>query len=45
MENVSIYFASQLVSDGNAANDYKNLKKKRAYPLFKAGYIQSILVV
>lgn len=43
MENMSVYFVSRLVSDGKAANDYKNLKKK-AYPLFKAGHIQSILV-
>ena len=41
--NITTYFISRLATDGTKANDYKNLNT-HAYPLFKAGHIQSILV-
>ena len=43
MENMFNYFVERRVSDGAKANDNKNVKS-HAYPLFKAGHIQSILV-
>ena len=41
--NMTAYFVTRLAGDGKAANDFKNLNK-HAFPLFKAGHIQSILV-
>ena len=41
--NMTSYFVTRLAGDGKAANDFKNLNK-HAFPLFKAGHIQSILV-
>ena len=35
------YFVTRIVSDGKPANDFKSLNA-HAYPLFKAGHIQSI---
>ena len=43
MENMFNYFVERRVSDGAKANDNKNVKS-HAYPLFKAGHVQSILV-
>ena len=43
MENMFNYFVERRVSDGAKANDSKNVKS-HAYPLFKAGHIQSVLV-
>jgi hypothetical protein len=42
-ENVLDYFVERCVSDGAKANDNTN-GKWHAYPLFKAGHVQSILV-
>ena len=44
MENVSIYFVSRLVSDGNAANDYKNLKKNGHIPFLKLDIFNQLLL-
>ena len=41
--HMNAYFISRLVDDGLPANDYKDLHSD-AYPLFKAGHIQSISV-
>ena len=42
--NITTYFVSRIASDGKKANDYKNLNS-RAYALYKAGHIQSIMVL
>lgn len=39
--NITNYFITRVASDGKPANDFKNLNS-HAYPLFKAGHIQSI---
>ena len=39
--NITNYFISRIACDGKPANDFKNLNS-HAYPLFKAGHIQSI---
>ena len=41
--NLTNYFITRIASDGKPANDLKNLNS-RAYPLFKAGHIQSIYI-
>ena len=43
MENMSNYFVEWRVSDGAKANDSKNVKS-HAYPLFRAGHVQKIVV-
>ena len=41
--NITDYFVTRVASDGKTANDFKNINS-RAYPLFKAGHIQSIYI-
>ena len=41
--NIINYFVSRVTVDGKPTNDVKNLNS-HAYPLFKAGHIQSIFV-
>ena len=41
--NITNYFISRVATDGQPTNDYKDLNS-HAYPLFKAGHIQSIYV-
>ena len=40
---ITNYFVSRIADDGLPRNDYKHLNS-HAYPLFKAGHIQSISV-
>ena len=42
--NITNYFITRIASDGKPANDFKNLNT-HAFPLFKAGHIQSIYVI
>ena len=41
--SITNYFISRVTTDGSPTNDYRDLNS-HAYPLFKAGHIQSILV-
>ena len=41
--NITNYFIKRVSVDGKPANDFKNINT-RAYPLFKAGHIQSIYI-
>ena len=41
--NINKYFIHRVASDGQPTNDYKDINS-HAYPLFKAGHIQSIFV-
>ena len=41
--NITNYFMKRVSVDGKPANDFKNVNT-RAYPLFKAGHIQSIYI-
>ena len=41
--NLTNYFVTRIGSDGKPANDFKNVNS-RAYPLSKAGHIQSIFI-
>ena len=41
--NITNYFIKRVSVDGKPANDFKNVNT-RAYPLFKAGHIQSIYI-
>ena len=41
--NINKYFIDRIASDGQPTNDYKDINS-HAYPLFKAGHIQSIFV-
>ena len=41
--NLTNYFVTRIACDGKPANDLKNVNS-RAYPLFKAGHIQSIFI-
>ena len=38
------YFITRIASDGKPTNDFKNLNT-HAFPLFKAGHVQSIYVI
>ena len=42
MLNMLSYFISRKALDGKPDNDFKNLNSK-AFPLFKAGHIQSVI--
>ena len=39
-----LYFITRVTSDGKPANDFKNVNS-HAYPLFKAGHIQSVFAM
>lgn len=43
IDRMNTYFISRLVDDGLPARDYKDIHS-HAYPLFKAGHIQSVFV-
>ena len=43
MDHMITYFVTRLADDGRPMNDYKDLSS-HAFPLFKAGHIQSIFV-
>ena len=43
MDHMSTYFVTRLAIDGRPMNDYKDLSS-HAFPLFKAGHIQSVFV-
>ena len=42
--NITNYFITRVTSDGKPANDFKNVNS-HAYPLFKAGHIQSVFAM
>ena len=43
MDHMITYFVTRLADDGRPMNDYKDLSS-HAFPLFKAGHIQSVFV-
>ena len=43
MANMTNYFITCITCDGKSANDFKHLNTK-AYPLFKDGHVQNIVV-
>lgn len=43
MDHMTTYFITRLADDGRPMNDYKDLSS-HAFPLFKAGHIQSVFV-
>ena len=43
MDHITTYFVTRLAHDGHPMNNYKDLSS-HAFPLFKAGHIQSVFV-